>query len=279
LWVEVPGTAGRLQAFLVTAHHCKGKHEMSHDAHATHTPHWETSPYPLIITIGLLVFLPLAFAFKFAYHQPMIAVLCLGVGAPVMIYGIAGWVREAIGGEHGEGLAFPAMGWFILAEAMIFASFFVSYWFMRLTAATWPPAGTVDLPVVLPLVMTAALVTSSLTIHAGEMRLEKGDIAGFRRWLLITILLGLAFISMSGYEWNHLFHEGFGFETNAYSTIFFTITGFHGSHVAVGLGIFLAILLPALSGRINHAFVKTGALYWHFVDIIWFFVVSQVYFW
>ncbi|MBI3149087.1 MAG: heme-copper oxidase subunit III [Betaproteobacteria bacterium] len=252
---------------------------MPHDTPAAPAPHWETSVYPLIITAGLLVFLPLAFVFKFVYHQPFVAVLCLGVGAPVMIYGIAGWVREAIGGEHGEGLAFPAMGWFILAEAMIFVSFFASYWFMRLNAGTWPPVGSVPMPVVLPLVMTAALVLSSITIHLGEAQLERGDQAGFRRWLMLTVMLGLGFLSMSIYEWSHLFHLGFNFETNAYSTIFYTITGFHGSHVLVGLGIFVAILIPALRGRINHHFVRTGALYWHFVDLIWFFVVSQVYFW
>ncbi len=242
-------------------------------------PHWETSVYPLVITLGLLVFLPVAFAFKFAYQQPLLAVLCLGVGAPVMIYGIAGWVREAIGGEHGEGLAFPAMGWFILAEAMIFVSFFASYWFMRLTADSWPPAGSVPMPVVLPLVMTATLVLSSITIHIGEAKMERGNPAGFARWLMLTMALGLAFLMMSIYEWNHLFHLGFNFGTNAYSTIFYTITGFHGSHVFVGLGIFTAILIPALRGKVNHHFVKTGALYWHFVDLIWFFVVSQVYFW
>lgn len=252
---------------------------MSHDSPAAHAPHWETSVYPLIITAGLLIFLPIAFAFKFVYHQPFLAVLCLGIGVPMMIYGIAGWVREAIGGEHGEGLAFPAMGWFILAEAMIFVSFFASYWFMRLTAGSWPPEGSVPMPVVLPLVMTAALVLSSITIHIGEGKLERGDRAGFTRWLFVTLGLGLTFLLMSAYEWNHLFHLGFNFETNAYSTVFFTITGFHGSHVVVGLAIFLAILLPALRGRINHAFVQTGALYWHFVDLIWFFVVSQVYFW
>ncbi len=240
--------------------------------------HWETSPWPLVLSAGILFLLPLAFAFHFVYHQPFLAVLCLGVGAPLIIAGIAGWVNEAIG-AHGEGLAFPAMGWFILAEAMIFISLFASYWFMRLTAPGWPPAGTPVLPTVLPLVMTATLVSSSFTMHAAEIFLARGERSRFIIWLLITIALGVGFISMSAYEWNHLIHEGFTFETNAYSTIFYTITGFHGAHVAVGLGIFTAVLLPALHGKTNDGFVKTAGVYWHFVDIIWFFVVSQVYFW
>lgn len=243
-----------------------------------HPVHWETSPWPLILAVGILFLLPFAFALRFAYHQPMAAVISLGIGVPLIVAAIAGWVREAVGG-HGEGLAFPAMGWFILAEAMIFVSFFASYWFMRLSAPVWPPAGTVELPKIMPMVMTAVLVASSLTIHYGEALLHKGDRKGFVYWLLATMALGLVFLGMSAYEWSHLLHQGFAFETNAYSTVFYTITGFHGAHVMVGFGIFLALLFPVLKGRINDGFVKTAGLYWHFVDIIWFFVVSQVYYW
>lgn len=258
--------------------HTVSEHVQLQAALEDHGAHWETSPWPLVLTVGILFLLPFAFALKFAYHQPMAAVLSLGIGVPLVIAGIAGWVKEAIGG-HGEGLAFPAMGWFILAEAMIFVSFFASYWFMRLTAPVWPPAGSVELPKIMPMVMTVVLVASSVTIHYGEALLHKGDKDGFRNWLLVTMGLGLVFLGMSAYEWNHLFHQGFAFETNAYSTVFYTITGFHGAHVIVGLGIFLALLFPVLKGRINDGFVRTAGLYWHFVDIIWFFVVSQVYYW
>ncbi|HIE02962.1 MAG TPA: heme-copper oxidase subunit III [Thiotrichaceae bacterium] len=247
---------------------------------AVHELEWDVSPWPFVISVGIIFLVPLAFAFKFVYHQPMLAVLSLGIGVPLIIAGIAGWVSEAIGGGHGpSGLSVPAMGWFILAEAMIFVSFFVSYWYMRLGAPTWPPEGTVELPVVMPLIMTFILVSSSVTIHFAEEKLEHGDRAGFLQWLLITMILGVSFLSMSVYEWTHLFHEGFVFSTNIYSTSFFTITGFHGAHVLIGLGIFITILVPALLGKTNLVFLKAGSLYWHFVDIIWFFVVSQVYYW
>jgi cytochrome c oxidase subunit 3 len=247
---------------------------------AVHEQHWDVSPWPLVISVGIIFIVPLAFAFQFVYHQPMLAVLSLGVGVPLTVMGIAGWISEAIGGGDGPaGLGVPAMGWFILAEAMIFVSFFASYWFMRLSAPTWPPEGTVDLPTVMPLIMTLILVSSSFTIHVSEVKLEHNDRAGFLLWLVITMVLGMSFLGMSVYEWTHLFHEGFSFSTNAYSTSFFTITGFHGAHVAVGLSIFIAILVPALMGKTNMPFLKAGSLYWHFVDIIWFFVVSQVYYW
>jgi cytochrome c oxidase subunit 3 len=111
------------------------------------------------------------------------------------------------------------------------------------------------------------------------LKLEAGDNAGFRTWLIYTIVLGLIFLSCTIYEYNHLIDEGFRFGTNAKSTAFYSITGFHASHVFIGLCIFLTALIPALSNKISHTFVKSAGVYWHFVDMIWFFVVSQIYFW
>ena len=253
---------------------------MSEHAAVAHEHEEEVSIWPAVISIGILFAVPFAFAFQFVYHDGLYAALSLGIGVPMIVMGIIGWTREALSSKPiEEGLAPPAMGWFILAEALIFLSFFATYWVIRLGAPVWPPAGTIELPTVMPLVMTAVLVASSFTIHFAEGRLDQGDRRGFLRWLLLTMLLGLAFISMSAYEWNHLLHEGFTPASNVFGTMFYTITGFHGAHVIVGLGIFTAILLPALFGRVGEPLVKAGSLYWHFVDIIWFFVVSQVYFW
>ncbi len=244
---------------------------------ASHENHWDTSIWPLLLSVGIL-FLSLAFVFYFVYQHAMAAIVSLGIGTPIIIASILGWIREAIGEE--VGLSTASMGWFILAEAMIFLSLFANYWLQRLLTPNWPPVGTpANMPVVLPAIMTVVLVSSSFTIHAGEVRLVRGDNAGFLRWLAITIVLGLLFFGMSYYEWSHLFHQGFDTSTNQYSTSFFSITGFHGAHVLVGIGIFLFMLFPARKGKVNHSFVKTGSLYWHFVDIVWIFVVSQVYYW
>ena len=256
--------------------HGNTQHAAVHAAHG-HAAHWDTSVWPFVISFGILFALPLAFSFHFVYHKPFAAVMMLGLGVPMIVAGISGWVSEAMG--KGEGLSFGAMGWFILAEAMIFVSFFALYWFLRLAEPNWPPAGSVELPRTMPLVMTAVLVASSLTIHYAEHLLHLGNTAGFRNWLLLTIALGLAFLGMSAYEWNHLMHQGFNIGTNVFGTFFFTITGFHGAHVIVGLAIFLAGLPAALGGRASPGFMRTAGLYWHFVDIIWFFVVSQIYYW
>jgi cytochrome c oxidase subunit 3 len=240
--------------------------------------HWETSPWPLVLGAATLLVLPLPFSFHFVYHQPLAAVLCLGIGVPLTVAGIVGWVREAISG-HGEGLSPPAMTWFILAEAMIFLGFFAAYWFMRLSAADWPPAGSVPMPKLVPAVMTVLLISSSFTIHVAEARFHRGRHGAFLGWLAATMLLGAGFVSLSAYEWGELMGEGFTFGTNAFSTAFFSITGFHAAHVVVGLCIFLALLLPALAQRTNASFIQSAGIYWHFVDIVWLFVVTQVYFW
>ena len=253
---------------------------MAHDAHhgeAHAHAHWDTSVWPFVISFGIL-FLAVAFSFHFVYHSSFAAILSLGLTLPMIIAGVAGWTSEAMG--KGEGLSYGAMGWFILAEAMIFISFFVAYWYTKLHVDVWPPAGTVTLPKVMPLVMTFVLVSSSLTIHYAEHLLHLGDKSGFRTWYLLTIVLGACFLGMSIYEWSHLIHDGFTISTNAFSTIFFSVTGLHGSHVVVGLAIFMAGLPYVLRGAdVDEGFMRTAGLYWHFVDIIWFFVVSQIYYW
>lgn len=253
---------------------------MAHDAHHAEGhahAHWDTSVWPFVISFGIL-FLAVAFSLHFVYHSSFAAVLSLGLAIPLILAGVAGWTSEAMG--KGEGLSYGAMGWFILAEAMIFISFFAAYWYTKLHVEVWPPAGTVALPKIMPLVMTLVLVSSSLTIHYAEHLLHLGDKSGFRTWYLLTIVLGACFLGMSAYEWSHLMHEGFTISTNAFSTIFYSVTGLHGSHVVVGLAIFMAGLPSVMRGAdVDQGFMRTAGLYWHFVDIIWFFVVSQIYYW
>ena len=252
-----------------SALHAGGGHEAAH-------AHWDWSVWPFVASMGVLA-LALAFMLNFVYHQGFAAAIVTGVGAVLVVWGVVGWTNESMG--LGEGLSYGAMGWFILAEAMIFVAYFVSYWLMRLEAPFWPPENTPAIPRVLPLVMTAVLVSSSFTIHRAEALLHRGDRAGFRNWLLVTFVLGACFLGMSGYEWNHLIHGGFTIATNVFGTSFFSITGFHGGHVIVGLSIFLAGLYAVSRGKYDEGYWRTAGLYWHFVDIIWFFVVSQIYFW
>jgi cytochrome c oxidase subunit 3 len=250
-------------------------HSQSHAAH-----HWEMSPYPMILVVGIFFTVPIAFALFFQYHNGLMSALSLGIGVPFIVWGVAGWVGEGIAGAHKEtGYALTGLPIFIVSEALIFLSLFVSYWMLRLSVDVWPPPGSPAIGVGLPIFMTIVLVSSSVTYHFGEMRLEADDKKGFANWVVVSILLGLLFLGCTIFEYNHLIHEGFTFSTNAKSTAFYSITGFHASHVLIGLCIFTSILIPALSGKVSHTYAKAGGIYWHFVDLIWFFVVSQLYLW
>ncbi len=252
---------------------------MNSEAHA-HAPEWEVSAAPLLIVVGIFLALPLAFSAYFVYSNTLMTAILAGLGAPILIAGIAKWTSEGIHSKHGQyGFAEVGLPIFIISEIFLFLGLFAAYWTTRLQAASWPPEGTPDISYGLPVFMTVVLVSSSFTIHIAETKHEKNDLAGFKMWLMITIALGLLFVGCSVYEYNHLLHQGFGPGTNVYSGAFYGITGFHVAHVIVGISIFLAVLLPALNGHTNKSFIVCAAVYWHFVDIVWFFVVSEIYFW
>lgn len=254
---------------------------MSHST-AEHAHHWETSWAPLVLTAGILFLVPLTFSAYFVYQNQLYTMVFAGLGTPLVLIGIAKWVSEGLTQKPLlAGISPSALPYFIISEVFIFLGLFTAYWTMRLSAGdNWPPAGTPEhMNLILPVIMTIILVSSSVTYHVAEEKLEHDDIGGFRSWLFLTIILGLAFLGCTIYEYDHLIHEGFKPSTNAYSTAFFSITGFHASHVIVGLGIFLAVLLPALAGKSNKYFVFCAGMYWHFVDVVWFFVASQVYYW
>jgi len=244
-----------------------------------HTLHWETSPWPLVLCIGILFVLPFSFALYFVYAKPLMAMFSLGIGVPVTVISVAGWIKEGVGQKDEPGYVLTAMPLFIFAEAFIFIAFFAGYWVVRLSFSGWPPDGTPEISKTVPLIMTAILVASSFTIHHSEVRMEKGDRGGFLTWLIATIVLGIIFMLLTINEYSHLMAEGFNFKTNIFSTVYYSITGFHFSHVLVGVGMFVCILIPALMNKMSKSFVKAASLYWHFVDIIWFFVLTQVYLW
>lgn len=241
---------------------------------------WEYSWAPAAVVSGIFFGLPLAFSGYFVYENPLMSGMFGGLGVVLLLAGVSKWVSEGLHQRHGQyGYSTVALAIFIISEAVIFLGLFVAYWVIRLSAEAWPPAGTPHMEYALPLFMTAILLASSFTMHAGETGLKAGDRRAFIRWLVITIALGALFVGCSVYEYAHLIREGFLPDMSAFSSVFYSITGFHTSHLIIGIGIFIAVLLPAFAGKISPVFVKCAAVYWHFVDIVWLFVVSQVYFW
>jgi len=255
---------------------------MTTDAETAHVHehHWEWSWAPLLVVAGIFFLLPITFSSYFVYDNAMFAAISAGLGTVLLLSGIAIWVNEGLTQTPLiAGVANIGLPIFIISEVFIFLSLFVSYWMMRLGFEYWPPEGTPHIGKILPLVMTVILVSSSITCHVAEEKLDHGNLSGFNAWWMLSIALGVLFLGCTLYEWNSLINEDFVPSTNAYSTAFYTITGFHASHVLVGLGAFVAVLLPALGGRTNKTFVTCVSVYWHFVDVVWFFVASQIYFW
>jgi cytochrome c oxidase subunit 3 len=177
-----------------------------------------------------------------------------------------------------------SMMFFIGSEVMLFGSLFAAYFFVRFNVADqWPPLNSAGEPFELPKIITgvntAILVASSFTIHWGEHRLKHyGDRKGLERGLLLTMFLGATFLLIQVNEYIHL---GFTPQDQAFGSTFYTLTGFHGLHVFVGLTL---LTLCYIRVKRAHDFtpqwstpLQASSLYWHFVDVVWVLLYILVY--
>ena len=124
------------------------------------------------------------------------------------------------------------------------------------------------------------LLMSSLTMVLAVSAAARGDGSRLRSWLLTTALLGSVFIAGQVYEFQTFVKEGIGFTTNAASSAFFTLTGFHGVHVSVGIVMLVSTAVLSWRGRIGPdraEAVEIVGLYWHFVDVVWIIIFTVVY--
>jgi cytochrome c oxidase subunit III len=157
---------------------------------------------------------------------------------------------------------------FLASELMFFGGLFAAYFFIRAGTSPWPPDAA-DLETLPAAIATAMLVASSGTFQLGVRAARTGNLRGFRVWTVVTFVLGVAFLGIQAREWTHL---PFEVSTNAYGTLFYGMTGFHGLHVIGGLVLMLVVLGRAAQGA-YHGGEVTGieatAYYWHFVDVVW----------
>ena len=110
--------------------------------------------------------------------------------------------------------------------------------------------------------------------------IRRHDIRQFRMWLLATVGLGLCFLGGQAYEFTKLISEGVTFSSSMFGTTFFVLTGFHGTHVAIGATWLLSVFTkirryPNAPG--NDMDVELGGLYWHFVDLVWVAIFTLIY--
>lgn len=251
----------------------------SHDSHEHHHE-VELSVSPLIVSVGGFL-IPISFITAFPWGMSFAGLLIAAVAIVLMIVGLYMWTTEIYAHKKDVGLSKVAIIFFIFSEMALFGGLFFGYLYNMLPAEVWPPANTPEgvPPLGLAIVMSVFLISSSFTIHIGEEKLDHGDAGGFKTWLIITIILGVLFTALMAFEWYELMHQKhFSISTNAYSTFFFTITGFHASHVLVGLimQVFCVIMARRFTKE-KQTLAKTTGIYWHFVDGIWLLVVSLIY--
>jgi len=173
----------------------------------------------------------------------------------------------------------PKLGmWIFLAsEVMFFSALIAAFLMFRVR-------GPADANHVLNIPLTAfntfVLLTSSMTVVLALAAAQRNDQAKLRLWLLVSLLFGGTFLSVQMIEYFKLFQEGLTINSNMFGTIFFTLTGFHGTHVLIGLLWLVGIIVQAFRGRFSATYnmsLEIFGLYWHFVDIVWIILFVIVY--
>jgi cytochrome c oxidase subunit 3 len=172
-----------------------------------------------------------------------------------------------------------AMWLFIIADTATFAGCLVAYGFIRNGTPDWPRPFHSITNVAL---MTFILLTSSLTMILGVRSAQNNDKSAAFRWTMVTAVLGVLFAVLHIREWLGMIHEGATLFANPWGTpsfgaAFFSITGLHLLHVTGGVVALFAVGIRYLGGRYKADDLEITGLYWHFVDLVWMFVVPLVY--
>jgi heme/copper-type cytochrome/quinol oxidase subunit 3 len=200
-------------------------------------------------------------------------------------------------GEHGRtGGHYTSMGvdsrkvgmWvFLASDCMFFGSLISTFLIYRGRAGELYENGQGSGPLAheildIPYTSVSAfvLLMSSLTMVLALAAVQKGDPRGTRIWLLCTALLGTIFLGGQYFEFTEFHHQGLGLSTNMFGSTFFTLTGFHGFHVTLGVIMLLSLVVMSMRGGVTQRdaiSVEVIGLYWHFVDIVWIVIFTLVY--
>ena len=171
---------------------------------------------------------------------------------------------------------------FIVSDAITFSALLVAYSYVRVASNDWPTPFHFYPSIIKATVMTFFLLSSSVTMVMGVRASKLGERSAAVKWILATMACGLAFIVLHAIEWADLIHEGVRLFQNPWGSplfgaAFFTLTGLHMTHVAIGV-IYLGVVAAMTSaGKLDSEDVEISGLYWHFVDLVWMFVFPLVY--
>ena len=193
-------------------------------------------------------------------------------------------LQEQPASEHHKpgGISSSLLGMvlFIASEVMFFGGLFGAYFTIRSAAPEWPPPDNPHLSAPYAAVLTAILVSSSVTMQFGVWAIRRNDSRRLMLWLAVSLLLGFLFLCGQAYEYSTLIEEGMTLSSGVFGSTFYTLTGFHGAHVAGGAAFILIVLLRARSGQFTaryHDTVEMASYYWHFVDVVWIGLFSTIY--
>ena len=170
---------------------------------------------------------------------------------------------------------------FLVTDALLFAGFLAAYGFVRLASPSWPEQSDV-FPMLKIAAMTFILISSSATMATAVGAAHRRDLRRATTFVALTALGGAAFLGMQAIEWTTLIREGARLTSNPwgvapFSAFFFMITGFHGTHVLIGVAILSTLAVRLRRGRGTGLGVEVVGLYWHFVDVVWCFIFPLFY--
>ena len=194
-------------------------------------------------------------------------------------------MAQAVATAHHEetstGLPNAKLGmWvFLGSECLLFGALISTYVLYRGRSPVGPyPNDVFDIPYTS--VSSFVLLMSSLTMVLALAAIQRGDQQRTRAWLMATALLGMTFVGGQVFEFTDFVHKGLNLSTNVFGTSFFVLTGFHGTHVTVGVLMLLSLFAMSLLGRLpqeRSLAVELIGLYWHFVDVVWIVIFTVVY--
>jgi len=274
------------------------EHEGGHEHHLPATEDWphgfgEASWWPFITAVGGSGIYVGAALFVLSMGENAFVSSTIGAGTTVgsiglFLVGIYGWLYHAFvvdfwerGTDQHSGRTLKfAMLLFLGSEVATFGAGFVYYFFVRGTDV-WLAA---DIPEVwgsLVVVNTVILIISSVTLHYSHIALRNGNRSRFLKLLGVTLLLGVVFIGGQVYEYyEFIVHKGFTIGQGIYGSAFYGLTGLHGLHVTMGAVLLGIVFVRGWYGQYSaerHTSVSTASMYWHFVDVVWVFLVVVLY--
>jgi cytochrome c oxidase subunit III len=165
---------------------------------------------------------------------------------------------------------------FLASEVVFFGGLFAAYFTLRSETSPWPPSG-VELDAARPSMATALLALSSFTFVAALRGARARRLASLVRWIVVTILLALAFLSFQLLDW---VQADFSVSSHAYGTMVYAMTGFHGLHVIVGVLLMLVVLGRMVQGAYRDGNIdgpESVGYYWHFVDVVWIGLYATIF--